>query len=109
MKREPSEETKFLDKGFDTILNCLRDCSDYTNFSDEADICDDIETWIIKNCKHLNIETISTIMEDKMYTNLLCFLRDFQDYTDFEEEVDACYQIEQRLEYSKHSRSFNQV
>jgi hypothetical protein len=93
----------FNDSGFTTIINCLLALRDYTDFSDEADICDGIIKWIHNTNDLDKVEDIFQLMSDKMYSNLLSFLRDFHEYTDFDDEIYDCCQIEQRLQSFAHT------
>lgn len=98
-KSQLLKDVKFFDKGFRSIINCLRDCSNYTDFVDESDLCYDIIIWIQCNCASLdNVEIISKTMPEIMYTNLVCYLRDFQNYVDFADVNDACSEILRRIQ-----------
>ena len=93
-----NEDEILNDPGLKTILNCLSDFCDYTDFSDEFDICKDIILQIESN-DNLHKVDVYKLMSSEMFSNLLNCLCDFRDYSHFEDEMIACHQVEERLKH----------
>lgn len=85
------------DIGLKTLLNCLHDFCDYTDFSDEFDICREIILWIESKDDLYKVEDITKLMPNNLFSCLLNFLQDFCAYSGFEDEIELCHQVEERL------------
>ena len=95
------------DQGLKTILNCLSDFCDYTDSSDEIDICKNIISWIESKDNLHKVEDVYELMSGEMFSKLLNCLSHFRDYSEFEDEVEACHRVEERLKQGIQKKQYH--
>lgn len=72
--------TKTWDSNITTVIDCLNGFCEFTDFSDEYDMCRSIIEWI-NSCGLNNIDDICNLMSNDMFSNLMSFLDDFRAYS----------------------------